>query len=56
MQQYIDIWPYHDALNGDSVLIHIKLYRYIEYHDISMYILQCIDIQTAYLYTRMIKN
>ena len=46
MQQYIDISPYRDALNGDTVSIHVKLYRYIEYCDILM---QYIDIQTVYL-------
>ena len=52
MQQYIDISPYRDALNSDTVSIHIKLYRYIEYRDILMYVLQCIDIQTVYVYVQ----
>ena len=47
MQQYIDILPYRDTLSGDAVSIHITLYRYIEYRDISMY---C-SVSTFRLYT-----
>ena len=49
MQQYIDISPYRDTLGSHTVLIHITLYQYIEYCDISMYVLQCINIQIVYL-------
>ena len=47
MQQYIDISPYRDTLGSDIVSIHIKLYRYIEYRDISMYH----SVSTFRLYT-----
>ena len=47
MQPYIDILPYRDTLGGDNVSIHIKLYRYVEYHDISMYH----SVSTFRLYT-----
>ena len=48
MQQYIDISPYRDTLGGDTVSIYtFKLYRYIEYHDISMYR----SVSTFRLYT-----
>ena len=49
MQQYINILPYRDTLGGDTVSIHIKLYRYIEYRDISMYR----SVSTFTLYTYM---
>ena len=37
MQQYINISSYRDTLSNDTVSIHFRSYRYIEYHDILMY-------------------
>ena len=45
MQQYINISLYRDTLSSDTISIHIMLYQYIEYRDISVY-----RHQTVYLY------
>ena len=49
MQQYIDISPYCDTLGSDTVSIHIRLYRYIEYCDtyINISTSNCILIHTT---------
>ena len=49
MQEYIDISPYRDTLGVILYRYIFKLYRYIEYCDISMYH----SVSTFRLYTYM---